>query len=213
MTTTTQNATSAKHSTTSDHPLKQTPSQTVGPYFAYGLTPTQYNYGFESLFTPVIAQPEAKGEHITITGQVFDANGVPIADALLEFLQPNSEGRYIGTPQEAAETGFSGFGRVGTGTDPKARYTIDTLKPGVAVAGDAPHINVIVLMRGLLVHAFTRIYFDDEAAANSNDPVLSTVPAERRATLIAKREPISGKKTYRFDVRMQGDGETVFFDL
>ncbi|WP_347558175.1 protocatechuate 3,4-dioxygenase subunit alpha [Robbsia sp. KACC 23696] len=201
---------------TADHngnPLKQTPSQTVGPFFAYGLTPTQYNYGFDSLFTPVIAQPTARGEHITITGQVFDANGAPIVDALLEFLQPDSEGRYIGTPQEASETGFSGFGRVGTGTDPKARYTIETLKPGVATAGDAPHINVIVLMRGVLLHAFTRIYFDDEAAANEKDPVLNMVPAARRATLVAKTEAVSGKKTYRFDIRMQGDGETVFFDL
>ena len=210
MTNTTQNAATSDHN---GSPLRQTPSQTVGPFFAYGLTPTQYNYGFDSVFTPVIAQAEARGEHITITGQVFDANGAPIVDAMLEFMQPNSEGRYIGSTQEAKETGFSGFGRVGTGTDPKARYTIDTLKPGVAAPGDAPHIDVIVLMRGLLLHAFTRIYFDDESAANDKDPVLSTVPAARRATLVAKTEPVSGKKTYRFDIRMQGDGETVFFDL
>lgn len=192
--------------------LRQTPSQTVGPFFAYGLTPTQYNYGFDSLFTPIIARPEAQGEHILLTGQVFDGNGAPIADALLEFLQPDADGRFVATPAEAAESGFSGFARVGTGTDPQARYHVETIKPGVATPGDAPHIDVIVLMRGVLLHAFTRVYFEDEAT-NAHDPVLLTVPEARRATLIAKREPISGKKVYRFDIHMQGDQETVFFDL
>jgi protocatechuate 3,4-dioxygenase alpha subunit len=192
--------------------LRQTPSQTVGPFFAYGLTPTQYNYGFESLFSPVIAKPEAHGEHILLIGTVYDGAGAPIGDALLEFLQPNSEGRFIGTVQEAEETGFTGFARVGTGTDPKLRYQVETIKPGVAVAGEAPHIDVIVLMRGVLLHAFTRIYFEDETS-NATDPVLQSVPATRRGTLIATREPIAGKKVYRFDIHMQGDAETVFFDL
>ncbi len=198
--------------TTSSTVLKQTPSQTVGPYFAYGLTPTQYNYGFASLFSPTLARPEAEGEHILLTGQVIDGNGAAIADAVLEFLQPNAEGRYIGTPQEAIETGFTGFGRVGTGTDPKAMYQIETIKPGAIADGEAPHIDVIVLMRGLLLHAFTRVYFEDETA-NADDPVLLSVPEARRHTLIAKREPIAGKRVYRFDIRMQGDQETVFFDL
>ena len=192
--------------------LRQTPSQTVGPFFAYGLTPTQYNYGFDSLFSPVIAKPEADGEHILLIGTVFDGNGAPVGDALLEFLQPNSQGRFIGTVKEAEESGFTGFARVGTGTDTKMRFQVETVKPGVAEVGDAPHIDVIVMMRGVLLHAFTRVYFDDEAA-NATDPVLQSVPAMRRDTLIAKREPIAGKKVYRFDIYMQGDKETVFFDL
>ena len=204
-------ATQAAQSTPSGPP-RQTPSQTVGPFFAYGLTPTQYNYGFDSLFSPTIARPEAQGEHILLTGTVFDGKGLPIADALLEFLQPDARGHYIRTPHEARESGFSGFARVGTGTDPDARYQVETIKPGVAVPGDAPHIDVIVLMRGVLLHAFTRVYFEDEAS-NEMDPVLLTVPATRQHTLIAKREPIAGKRVYRFDIHMQGDAETVFFDL
>ncbi|MGI4813086.1 MAG: protocatechuate 3,4-dioxygenase subunit alpha [Janthinobacterium lividum] len=192
--------------------LKQTPSQTVGPFFAYGLTPTQYSYELRSIFSPTIAQPQVPGEHILVTGRVLDGNDAPIFDALLEVLQPDAQGQYVTHRKQAIDSGFAGFGRVGTGTDAQHRYTIETIKPGVANAGDAPHLDVIVSMRGLLLHAFTRIYFEDEAA-NANDPVLNAVPAARRPTMIATREPIEGRKVYRFDIRMQGPQETVFFDL
>ncbi|HWP19915.1 MAG TPA: protocatechuate 3,4-dioxygenase subunit alpha [Burkholderiaceae bacterium] len=193
--------------------LPQTPSQTVGPYFAYGLTPRQYGYEHGSAYTPVLAEPHAEGEHIHIVGRVLDGEGKPINDAMIEIAQLDARGREVTSPEEARERGFTGFGRCGTGTDPDCRFGFATVKPGAGSAGEAPHIDVIVLMRGMLSHAFTRIYFDDEVAANAEDRVLATVPADRRATLIARREETPAGAVYRFDIRMQGPQETVFFDL
>jgi protocatechuate 3,4-dioxygenase, alpha subunit len=192
--------------------LGQTPSQTVGPYFAYGLTPRQYFYDHGSAYTPVLAQPKAEGEHITVTGRVLDGAGQPVNDAMIEIAQLDAQGREVTSAEQAKERGFTGFGRCGTGTDPQLRFTFTTVKPGAA-AGEAPHIDVIVFMRGMLSHAFTRLYFDDEAAANAKDAVLQSVPAERRATLVARREVQPGGVVYHFDIHMQGDRETVFFDL
>ncbi|MEO6017004.1 MAG: protocatechuate 3,4-dioxygenase subunit alpha [Polaromonas sp.] len=196
--------------------LKQTPSQTVGPFFAYGLTPTQYGYDLKSLFTPVLAGPNAKGEHIRITGQVFDGAGNAVMDAMVEIAQPDGSGLPIASVADAEARGFTGFGRCGTGTLPQSHFEFFTIKPGVAAPGQAPFINVCVTMRGLLVHTFTRIYFDDEAAANSADAVFNSVPAERRTTLVATRKMTGAGAVYRFDIRMQDSSagkETVFFDL
>jgi protocatechuate 3,4-dioxygenase, alpha subunit len=193
--------------------FKQTPSQTVGPYFAYGLVPEQYNFDLKSLFTASVADREVPGEHIAIVGNVHDAEGKPIGDALIEVAQADSNGRYVQTVEEARESGFRGFARVGTGTDPKLRYVVDTVKPGATADDSAPHLDVILLMRGMLLHSYTRIYFDDEEAANAKDTVLQSVPAERRHTLIAKRETGSNGTIYRFDMYLRGPNETVFFDL
>jgi protocatechuate 3,4-dioxygenase alpha subunit len=193
--------------------LKETPSQTVGPYFAYGLCPQQYDFDFKSLFTADIASHETPGEHITLMGRVIDGDGNPVFDAMLEFSQVDSKGRYPASREEIAENGFRGFARVGTGTDPQHRFIVRTVKPGSENAGEAPHLNVIVLMRGMLTHTFTRIYFEDEAAANASDPVLASVPEARRDTLIARRSEQAGSIVYTFDIRMQGERETVFFDL
>jgi protocatechuate 3,4-dioxygenase, alpha subunit len=193
--------------------LKQTPSQTVGPYFAYGLCPEQYNFDLKSLFTPSIADREAAGEHISIVGNVYDGQGKVVGDAVVEMAQADSTGHYVQSVAEARESGFRGFARVGTGTDPKLRYVVDTVKPGMTGDDAAPHIDVILLMRGMLLHTFTRIYFDDEAEANAKDAVLSSVPEERRTTLVAKREPDTSSTIYRFDIYLQGPKETVFFDL
>jgi len=195
---------------------RQTSSQTVGPFFAYGLVPTQYNYGlahrFPSMFDDRIAGDGVEGEAIELVGKVYDGAGAPIPDALIEILQADARGRYVRDRETVLKTGFRGFGRVGTGTDPNLEFRFRTVKPGPIGDGQAPHLNVIVLMRGLLVHAFTRVYFEDEPA-NASDPVLNSVPAARRATLIARREPVPGKVVYRFDIRMQGPDETVFFDV
>ncbi|SAK98241.1 protocatechuate 3,4-dioxygenase subunit alpha [Caballeronia fortuita] len=199
--------------------LKQTPSQTVGPYFAYGLVPEQYNFDLKSLFTASAADREVPGEHISIVGNVFDAEGKPVNDALIEIAQADANGRYVQSVQEARESGFRGFARCGTGTDPKLRFIFDTVKPGATADDSAPHIDVIVLMRGMLLHTYTRIYFDDETDANAKDTVLQSVPAERRHTLIAKCEagasakPGSSGTIYRFDINLRGPNETVFFDL
>jgi protocatechuate 3,4-dioxygenase alpha subunit len=191
--------------------LRQTPSQTVGPYFAYGLAPEQYGYqqNLASIAGSQMADSETEGEHIRIEGRVFDGAGNQISDALIEVWQADAMGRYAhpADPRGSNST-FKGFGRCGTGTDPHNRFWFDTVRPGKVDADQAPHLNVIVSMRGMLLHAFTRIYFPDEPA-NATDPVLNAVPAERRSTLIATRQ---SNNVYRFDIHMQGDKETVFFD-
>lgn len=194
--------------------LKQTPSQTVGPYFAYGLTPEQYGYPLRSIADGQMAGEDIAGEHIRVEGLVLDGNGVSVADAMIEFWQADSEGRYAHPADpRGSNADFKGFGRVGTGTDPANRFVFHTVKPAAPGPGQAPHINVIVFMRGMLLHAFTRLYFDDEAEANAADPVLTAVPEDRRGTLIARRQDSQTGPVYRFDIRMQGDEETVFFDV
>ncbi|MBU1361412.1 MAG: protocatechuate 3,4-dioxygenase subunit alpha [Gammaproteobacteria bacterium] len=191
----------------------QTPSQTVGPYFAYGLTATQYGYPFDQPFDATVALDGARGERIRLEGRVIDGDGNPINDALVEISQPDGTGAYPQSVDEANEIGFRAFGRTGTGTDAQNRFVFHTVKPGAEAEGSAPHINVIVLMRGMLLHAFTRIYFSDETEANAKDAVLQSVPAERRKTLVAERSVVGGAVTYRFDIHMQGAAETVFFDV
>lgn len=189
---------------------EQTPSQTVGPYFAYGLTPTQYGYKFASIAGPRMADEQIQGEHIRVTGQVIDGDGVPVPDAMIEVWQADADGCY---PDGSRQDGFTGFGRVGTGTDPQNRFWFDTIKPGATADGQAPHLNMIVFMRGLLSHLYTRIYFSDEAALNASDPVLGSIDEARRQTLIARREETPAGTVYRFDIHMQGASETVFFDV
>ena len=195
----------------------ETPSQTVGPYFAYGLTPGQYGYDFSDIVDPTIAGPDAKGEHIRITGTVYDGEGNPVNDAMIEIWQADANGVYNDNPIDVSDTGFRGLGRCGTGTDADNRFWFDTVKPGVVEDAHAPFVNVIVFMRGMLSHAFTRFYFDDEADRNAKDAVLQSVPEDRRDTLIAKRSQPSSTSPagieYRIDIHMQGDRETVFFDV
>jgi protocatechuate 3,4-dioxygenase, alpha subunit len=193
---------------------RQTPSQTVGPFFAYALTPEQYGYDFKSIAGGSLIEGDVPGQRIRIKGRVLDGKGEAIPDAMIEIWQADEQGRYAHPADpRGSNVGFKGFGRLGTGTDPEARFIFDTIKPGSVDGEQAPHINVVVFMRGLLVHAFTRLYFSDEAAANARDPVLTSVPAERRHTLIAVRDDKAASATYRFDIRMQGPDETVFFDV
>ncbi|TAL56439.1 protocatechuate 3,4-dioxygenase subunit alpha [Pandoraea sp.] len=193
--------------------LKQTPSQTVGPYFAYGLCPAQYGYDLPNLFAMTPVELTTPGQRITVVGQVLDGAGAPINDALLEVLQADAAGRYATTHDDAARLGMRGFCRIGTGTDAQHRFVLHTIKPGADGTGSAPHLDVILLMRGMLLHAFTRIYFDDEPEANAADAVLNSVSAARRYTLIARRSSAEPGMVYRFDIHMQGARETVFFDL
>ena len=190
----------------------QSPSQTVGPYFAQGLLREG-----DKVFTNVLVSEKMEGERIRIEGCVTDGEEQPIEDALIEIWQANRHGRYhhpLDEQDKPLDPEFMGFGR--TATDTSGNYWFETIKPG-AVPGSngtlqAPHINVIVFARGMLSHAFTRIYFADEAA-NQNDPVLVSIddPA-RRNTLIAGREEAEGKVVYRFDIHIQGENETAFFD-
>jgi protocatechuate 3,4-dioxygenase alpha subunit len=131
---------------------------------------------------------------------------------MIEIWQADGEGRYAHpADSRGSNIAFRGFGRMGTGTDPELRFVFETIKPGSVDGTQAPHVNVIVFMRGLLLHAYTRIYFSDEAEANARDPVLSSVPAERRKTLVAIKDDASA--VYRLDIHMQGPDETVFFDV
>ncbi len=195
---------------------KQTPSQTVGPFFAYGLTPGQYNYPFADLTGgDLLANlPDESGTRIEIIGQVFDGEGQPVNDAMIEIWQADSEGRYAHpNDPRPSNTGFKGFGRFGTGTENDHSFRFQTIKPGPVDSNQAPHINVIVFARGMLSHAYTRIYFADEDTANEHDSILARVPEERRQTLVAKLDVAGGSPTYRFDIHLQGDNETVFFDV
>jgi protocatechuate 3,4-dioxygenase, alpha subunit len=183
-----------------------TPSQTVGPFFAYGITAEQYGYGYTQIANDKLIRDERlKGNRIQVTGRVIDGAGNPIPDAVIEIWQGDSTGSYT-------NPSFRGFGRVGTGTSQDNSFEFETIKPG-SIGNEAPHINVIVLMRGLLTHAFTRIYFSDEEEANRRDPVLNSIAIERRKTLIAQKVQDSHTVRYRFDIHMQGDNETVFFEF
>lgn len=188
-----------------------TPSQTVGPFFAYGLTPGAYGYPLREIHTNHLAGPDVTGTRIMIEGQVFDAAGVPVHDAMVEILQADAAGQYANAPRN---DGFTGYGRFGTGSGGPAdaggdtRFVFHTIKPGATEPGAAPFISVILTMRGLLNHCVTRIYFPEDDQAG--DPVLNAVPASRHPTLIAEA---MGPQRYRFDIRMRGDRETVFFDV
>ncbi len=194
--------------------LRQTPSQTVGPFFGYALTPEQYGYDFKSIADGNLIEGDVPGQRIRIEGRVLDVKGDLVPDAMIEIWQADGEGRYAHPADpRSSNVAFKGFGRMGTGTDPESRFIFDTIKPGSVDGTQAPHISVVIFMRGLLLHAYTRIYFSDEAAANAHDPVLASVPAERRNTLIAVRNETPAGIVYRLDIRMQGADETVFFDV
>jgi protocatechuate 3,4-dioxygenase alpha subunit len=182
-----------------------TPSQTVGPFFAIGLP---WDRG------PLVVAPDTPGA-IRITGTIYDGAGDPVTDSLIETWQADPEGGFadlygFGGPSRAS--GFRGFGRYGA-EDGDGRFEIVTVKPGRVPWPDggaqAPHIDVSVFARGMLHRCVTRIYFADEPEANADDPVLRSVPVDRRDTLLA--QPVEGG--YRFDIRLQGSGETVFFAL
>ena len=199
--------------------LKETPSQTAGPYVHIGLAPGAAGFDiYERELGWDIAGPNAKGERIRVEGLVIDGTGSPVKDVMLEAWQANAEGIYP-HPEQAGETeeGFKGWGRVITDFD-TGEWGFDTIKPGRAMGRNghlmAPHISLWIVARGINVGLNTRLYFDDEAEANATDPVLNVMEWEnRRATLIAKRELREGVPVYRFDITLQGDNETVFFDI
>jgi protocatechuate 3,4-dioxygenase alpha subunit len=180
--------------------LYATSWQTVGPYFRIGL---------EHLQTTRIAGPDARGEHFTIEGRVLDGNGIPVPDAILEIWQANADGEY--SSADGGSGDFRGFGRIPTDED--GRFSLTTIKPG-AVPGpggamQSPHLVVRVMMRGLLKDLVTRMYFPDDGLAA--DPVLQLLPEHRRETLIA-RPLAESNASVVWDIELQGDRETVFFD-
>ena len=186
--------------------LQTTSSQTIGPYLHIGLT---------WLITDNLVGPGVTGDKVTIEGRVTDGDGKPVNDAIVEIWQANVHGKYAhpdDTQDKPLQPGFKGFGRVPT--DDEGRFQFTTIKPGqvAAPAGgqQAPHLNVTIFMRGILKHLITRIYFPADPA-NAKDAVLNSIPADRRDTLVAK--PIAGRAgALEWNVMLQGDGETVFFE-
>lgn len=181
----------------------QSPSQTVGPFFHNCLI----RGGENNLTTS-----QTRGQHILIQGQVLDGDGQPVPDAMVEIWQADAHGffNHPEDPNQAqADPHFRGFGRAETVDD--GRFTFHTVKPGIIPSEQTPYVNVRVFARGMLVHAVTRLYFADEAG-NTSDAVLNSVPGKRRGTLLAVPVESPGFPTYSFNIHLQGELETVFFD-
>ncbi|MBN8953038.1 MULTISPECIES: protocatechuate 3,4-dioxygenase subunit alpha [unclassified Rhizobium] len=197
--------------------LKETPSQTAGPYVHIGLTPNYSEIGgvYESDLGSAMVNDKTLGERITVTGRVLDGGGAPVKDAVLEIWQADSAGLY-NSPSElrgTADPNFTGWGRCPTNsTDGVFRF--ETIKPGRVPFKDgrkmAPHITFWIVARGINIGLHTRMYFPEETAANAEDPLLARIEhRDRVATLIAAKEG----SVYTFDVHLQGDKETVFLDI
>jgi protocatechuate 3,4-dioxygenase alpha subunit len=187
--------------------LKQSPSQTVGPFYAIGLVHEGQNN---------LVQDATQGERINIKGGLYDGDDKLVTDGVIEIWQADANGIYNHPedPRQAdADANFKGFGRCGTHNG--GIFTFKTIRPGVVPYDDeqnqAPHILVRVFMRGTLLHAVTRLYFSDEPA-NANDPVLNSIDASERRHLIAQRDDTEGTPSFLFDIHMQGDNATLFFE-
>ncbi|HRK23834.1 MAG TPA: protocatechuate 3,4-dioxygenase subunit alpha [Beijerinckiaceae bacterium] len=191
--------------------LKETPSQTAGPYLHIGMLPAQAGLKLRSQERlNVLTSAGVEGERIRIEGSVYDGAGVPVRDAQIEIWQADSKGRYNAP-------GFLGWGRAGadfsTGT-----YFFETIRPGATPWPDgrmqAPHLSLLVFARGINLHLHTRLYFDDEGDANTADPLLNAIElAPLRQTLVARREMRGQQIVFRFDIHLQGEKETVFLDM
>ena len=202
--------------------LPETPSQTAGPYVHIGLIPAQAGFEiFANNFSGDIAGANVNGERVVIEGRVFDGAGHVTKDVLIETWQANAAGRYhhpADRQDKALDSSFRGWARTGTDFE-TGIYTIRTIKPG-GVAGRrgrkamAPHVNFWIAARGINIGLATRMYFGDEDAANAEDPELNIIEQpERRKTLIAPKSVRDGKTVYTFDIYLQGERETVFFDV
>lgn len=202
--------------------LRETPSQTAGPYVHIGLIPHQAGFDiFGRNFSNVLVSPETRGERITLEGRVFDGSGSACRDILLELWQANAAGKYnhpADAQDKPLDPSFRGWGRTGTDFE-TGLWRFETVKPGRVVGRRgkgtmAPHVSLWLVARGINIGLNTRLYFDDEAEANAEDPVLRLVEQpERRKTLIARRERRGGETAYVFDIHLQGPQETVFFDI
>ena len=199
--------------------LKESASQTAGPYVHIGLAPGAAGFDiYRQELGHDITGPNAKGERIRVEGRVVDGMGAPIKDVLLEVWQANADGNYA-HPEGGGdvEEGFRGWGRVISDFD-TGEWSFETVKPGMTqgrnVGTQAPHLNFWIVARGINIGLNTRMYFGDEEKANGADPALNLIEwAHRRATLIAERSDKDGLPTYRFDIQLQGEQETVFFDV
>ena len=197
--------------------LKETPSQTAGPYVHIGCVPNFCDIEgvYPNDLGDSIVNDKTKGERITVTGTVYDGTGTPLKDAMVEIWQADAQGFYPGNdPRGQADPNFTGWGRKAGDYD-TGEWVFETVKPGAVPFKDgrmmAPHITFWVVARGINIGLQTRMFFPDEAGANAQDPLLTRIEHQNRVpTLIAEK---TGEGAYRFDIRLQGDGETIFFDV
>ena len=206
--------------------MRETASQTAGPYVHIGLAPLQTGLKvFANNFGNVLTNAQTQGQRIRIEGRVFDGIGTVLKDVLIESWQANAQGRYAHPadqqPGKTIDPHFRGWGRSCTDFN-SGLYSFSTIKPGLVAGRNgrfmAPHISLWIVARGINLGLNTRLYFSDEVEANGKDAVLNLIEWEaRRATLVAQQQdavsPNDGAVVYRFDIRLQGDGETVFFDI
>ena len=199
--------------------LKETPSQTAGPYVHIGLTPNfaDINGVYASDPGAIMLTPETVGERIVISGRVIDGAGAPVSDAVVELWQADAGGSYSApmTPGSSAAPAFLGWGRQPTSAE--GVFSFETIKPGPVIGPDgrpmAPHVALWIVARGVNIGLQTRLYFADEADANASDWVLGKIADPlRRATLIARKEEGTVPR-YVLDIYLQGERETVFFDV
>ncbi len=201
---------------TENEKLKESPSQTAGPYVHIGCMPNHADIPvYDGDLGASLKTGPVKGQEITITGQVFDGADEPVRDAMLEIWQADAEGLFASANETRgqADPNFTGWGRAACDMHTGV-FSFETIKPGAVPYLDgtlqAPHITLWIVARGINIGLQTRIYFADEAAANAFDPILTRIPPERLPTLLAKRE---APGAYRFDIHIQGARETVFFDI
>ena len=201
--------------------LRETPSQTAGPYVHIGSNPNwvEITGVWERDLGLKLFGDDVKGERIVIEGVVIDGGGEPLDDALIEIWQADAQGLYPspGETRGKADPAFAGWGRQPTDKD-AGSFRFETIRPGRVPFGGgammAPHVTVWIVARGINLGLQTRMYFPDEEAANAQDPILRKIPAARVSTLIAERAgSVDGLPVYRFDIRLQGHRETVFFDI
>lgn len=197
--------------------LKETPSQTAGPYVHIGCVPNFCDIEgvYPNDLGDSMVNDKTKGERITVTGTVYDGTGTPLKDAMVEIWQADAQGFYPGNdPRGQADPNFTGWGRKAGDYD-TGEWVFETIKPGAVPFKDgrmmAPHITFWVVARGINIGLQTRMFFPDEAGANAQDPLLTRIEHQNRvSTLIAEK---TGDGAYRFDIRLQGEGETIFFDV
>ncbi|MEQ6249435.1 protocatechuate 3,4-dioxygenase subunit alpha [Sulfitobacter sp. HNIBRBA3233] len=197
--------------------LRESPSQTAGPYVHIGCTPNFADMRmYDGDLGRVMKTGPVKGEEITVKGTIRDGTGTVLRDAMVEIWQPDAQGLFASANESRgqADPNFTGWGRCPTDME-TGEFTFETVKPGAVPWPDgrmqAPHITVWIVARGINIGLHTRIYFADEEDANATDPILSRIEHQNRVrTLLATRD---GDGAYRFDIHLQGPDETVFFDI
>ena len=199
--------------------LKETPSQTAGPYVHIGMTPNFCGITGVIDADPgaTMLTPETKGQRIEIVGRVIDGSGAPVSDAVIEIWQADADGAFASPPSRNSNSApaFTGWGRQPAAAD--GSFTFETIKPGPVAGPDgkpqAPHVSLWIVARGINIGLQTRLYFPDEAEANDADYVLNKImDKRRRATLVAEKRD-GAVPRYALDIHLQGPNETVFFDF